>query len=78
MLRKFEEIELIKTAKYIVASNGDMPLCIYFSSKEFKDALQENRYPFYDFFDEKGESMGGIKLLDEEDGLNGLYFEDEF
>ena len=76
MLHKPESYPLFDTAKYIIGSSGEAPERVFTDkASALKHAVDHG---FLDFFDENGLSIGSVKIKDEQDGLDGLYFEDSF
>lgn len=76
MLHKPDTYPLFDNAKFIVGSSGDTPERIFTD----KASAIENAaaHGYLDFFDKDGLNIGTVKIKDDQDGLDGLYFEDSF
>lgn len=76
MLHKPETYPLFETAKFIVGSSGEAPERVFIDKAS---AIEHAAgHGFLDFFDKDGLNIGAVKIKDEQDGLDGLYFEDSF
>lgn len=76
MLHKPETYPLFDTAKFIVRSSGGNPERVF---TDKASAIEHAAgHGFLDFFDDKGLLIDSVKIMDEQDGLDGLYFEDSF
>lgn len=76
MLHNPETYSLFETAKFIVGSSGGNPERVFID----KESAIEHAagHGFLDFFDKDGQNIGAVMIKDEQDGLDGLYFEDSF
>jgi hypothetical protein len=76
MLHKPDTYPHFDNATFIVGSSGGNPERVFTDKASAIEHAAD--FGFLDFFDKHGLHIAAVKIQDEQDGLDALYFEDEF